>query len=56
MVISRLLQSWITTHSIESGVLEQGNVSGPEDQGLGTTEIDDRGRCGPGPDSHLYSL
>ena len=26
MVISRLLQSWITTHSFESGVLEQGNI------------------------------
>ena len=26
MVISRLLQSWITTHSFESDVLEQGNM------------------------------
>ena len=41
MVVSRLLHNSVTTHSFESGVLEQGNFKNMQDRGSLRTRVED---------------
>ena len=41
MIISRLLKSWIATHTFESGVLEQGNIENMQDRSYLWTRVED---------------